>query len=298
MFLPLIALAAAACGQAFSTASGDGGAPGSDDASFDTGAPGEDAAGGEDAGGEDGARPRDATMEDAPSRDANGKEGGGKGDGSTIDLDSGPIVDAGSCARTCPAGFECIVDKCLDRAAPHFSATNNAPFNWSYGYATDLNGSFHAYASHWSPNSSIDVWSTAPSSLEPSVFHNGALLPQMYAEMTIPGGALGLYAGGTGQESIVRWIAPAAGTYAINATFVGISAPVTTVYVGVFVNSTVGPGTSQSLNAYPGDGNTFTFSPQPQALAAGSVVDFYVIEITNLDDPPGGVSLDAVITAQ
>jgi hypothetical protein len=290
---PLIAVAVAACGQAFTAATGDGGSPGSDDASLDAGMPREDAAGGDDA-----SSPPDATTEDASSRDANAKEGGGKGDGATGGVDSGPIVsDAATCVRACPAGFDCVLGKCEDRAAPHFSATSDMPFNWSYGYATDLGASFHAYAAHWSATSSIDVWATASNSLEPSVFHNSALLAQTYGELTVPGAALGLYAGATGQESIVRWIAPVGGSYDIDATFTGISPPMPPVTVGVFVNDTVGPGSSESLNAYT-DGNTFTFSAPAQMLTAGSVVDFYVIQITALDDPPGGVSLDAHITAE
>jgi hypothetical protein len=290
---PLIALAVAACGPAFSAATGDGGSPGSDDASFDGGVPREDAAGGDDA-----SSPRDATTEDASSHDASAKDSGGKGDGATGVVDSGPIVgDAASfCARTCPAGFDCVLGKCEDRAAPHFSPTTDTSFNWSYGYATDLGASFHAYTVHWSATSSIDVWATASNSLEPSVFHNSALLAQTYGELTVPGAALGLYAGATAQESIVRWTAPETGSYDIDATFVGIAPPMPPVTVGVFVNNTVGPGSSESLNAYT-DGNTFTFSAAAQMLTAGSVVDFYVVQITALDDPAGGVSLDAHITA-
>jgi hypothetical protein len=294
---PLFALAIAACGQAFTTATGDGGVTPGDDGPLDT-----DAA--EDATAGDGASPRDATTEDARPRDAGAKDDGGtKQDGSTGVVDSGPIVsdaspvpDASSCARACPAGFDCILTKCEDRAAVHFSATNNMPFNWSYGYATGEGSSFHAYTAPWT-NSSIDVWSTASNSLEPSVFHNSTLLSQTYAEMTVPGAALGLYAGGTGQESIVRWIAPVAGSYAIDATFVGISAPMPAVTVGVFVNGAVGMNSSQYLNAYT-EGNTFTFSAPAQTLAADSAVDFIVVRITSLDDPAGGVSLDAHITAE
>ncbi len=294
---PLFALVVAACGEAFTT--GDGGVTPGDDGSLDTGA-------GEDATAGDGASPRDATAEDARPRDSGARDDGGtKQDGSTVGVDAGPIVsdagpvlpDASSCVRTCPAGFDCIATKCEDRAAVHFSPTNNMPFNWSYGYAPGFGSSFHAYTAHWSPNSSIDVWATASNSVEPSVFHNSTLLPQTYDEMTIPGAALGLYAGGTGQESIVRWIAPVAGNYAIDATFTGISAPVTTVTVGVLVNGTVGQMSSQYLNAYT-EGNTFTYSAPAQMLAAGAVVDFVVVEITTVDDPPGGASLDARITAE
>jgi hypothetical protein len=296
---PLIALAVAACGQAFTAATGDGGPRGGDD--------GSDAAvtGGRDAAGADAASSHDATTEDAPARDANTKEGGGKGDGSTFDLDASPVLtDAASCFRACPTGFECIATKCEDRAAAHFSATDNRPFNWSYGDAQSLGGAFQLYSSSWSPTTSIDVWtSTTAHTLEPSVFHNGSLLAQMYGEMTIPGASLGLYPGAMGETSIVRWTAPSAGQYAIDVTFTGISTPPTKTNVGVLVNHStmLAPGDndngSYDLNEY-GGGNTFTLSVPAQTLAAGAVLDFYATILTTIDDPPGGASMDAHITAE
>jgi hypothetical protein len=299
----LLALAVAACGEAFTAATGDGSAPDVDASStFDTGAPGPDAAGvrGPDGAVDDAASGGDAkSVADATSHDATAGDGGsGKGDGSIGVLDGGPVLpDAGICVRTCPAGFDCIASKCEDHAATHFSATSNRPFNWAYGYSTDLGGAFMLDTVHWTPLSSIDVWATAASSLEPSVFHNSGLASQMYAEMTIPGVTLGLYPGATTQVSIVRWIAPAVGYYAIDATFTGISAPLTTVSVGILVNEATTQNGAGTLNEY-GGGNTFTYSAPSAMMTAGTAVDFYVQTVPNRDDPPGGASLDAKITAE
>ncbi len=101
----------------------------------------------------------------------------------------------------------------------------------------------------------------------------------------------------TGQVAIVRWMAPAAGSYAIDVTFTGISTPPSTVEVGVLVNNATGMGTSLALNDF-GSGNTFPYSAPAQTLMAGDNVDFYVTTIFNRDDPPGGVTLDARITAE
>jgi hypothetical protein len=287
---PLVALGVAACGQAFTTATGDGGSLASD-GSLHVGAPGEDS-------GEDAASPHDATTEDASPRDGRAKEGGGQGDSSPPVIDSGPLpIDASSCVRACPAGFDCLATKCQDRADAHFSATNNRPFNWSYGFAQSLGGPFQLYSSTWSPGSSIDVWTnTTAHTLEPSVFHNSGLATT-YDGMTIPLGALGLYPGPTGQTSIVRWTAPAAGLYAIDLTFTGLSVPATQIDVGVFINNITVQNGSSALNAY-GGGNTFTLSVPAQMLSAGAFVDFYATIITTMDDPPGGTSLDARITAE
>jgi hypothetical protein len=294
----LIALAVAACGEAFTAATGDGGAPAVDASStFDTGAPGPDGATG--APGPDGATD-DATLEgDVTSHDAMAEDGGhGKGDSSTGAIDGGPALpDAAICARACPAGFDCLLGKCEDHAATHFSATSNRPLNWSYGYSMDLGAALQLYAIHWIAASSIDVWATAASSIEPSVFHNGSLATQMYSEMTIPAATLGLYPGATGQVSIVRWTAPVAGLYAIDAVFTGLSAPVTTVSVGVLVDEVAMQNSGGSLNEY-GGGNTFTYSPPAQTMMVGDYVDFYVQTVPNRDDPPGGASLDAKITSE
>ena len=262
--LPLSVLAIVACGEPFTVGPADGGGLPGTDGSFDGGvvAPGDDAA-----------SPGDATVDDAQApRDAMAKEGGGgggHGDASTGGLDAGPKDAADVCTRTCPTGFDCLVDKCLDRAALRFSATSNNPLNWSYGYETSLGSSFVLYSSHWSPGSQIDVWtSTAAHTVEPSVFHNGGLSQQTYQEMTIPGAALGLYPGGNNEASILRWTAPAAGSYAIDVTFTGISAPITTIQTGVLVNNATGMGTSATLNEFQ-SGNTFTYSAAARAPDAG-----------------------------
>jgi hypothetical protein len=290
---PLLVLAVVACGDAFTSATSDGSAPGDAASLDDRGTVGVDSAAGDDA------REDDATLEDATARDAAKEDGGhGKGDASIGNLDAGPALPDGSvCIRACPAGFECIASQCVDRAAPHFSATDNRPFNWSYGYEASLDGAFMLDSSNWTPGSSIDVWtSTMAKTLEPSVFHNSGLAPQTYGEMAIPGEALGFYPDATGGVSIVRWTAPAPGFYAIDVTFTGLSTPPSAVTVGVIVKSLVGPG-SLVLNAY-GDGNAFTYSAPAQMLAASDAIDFYVTVIVNLDDPPGGVALDARITAE
>ena len=291
---PLVALAVAACGDAFTAATSDGGGATPEAASaLDTGAAGTDSAVDDAPGGDD------VTTEDATTgHDATAEEAGHGKDGSVIILDGGPdLPDASSCLRACPAGFQCIAAKCVDRAAARFSATDNRPLNWSYGFATSLGGAFQLDTSEWTPGSSIDVWSTAVNTLEPSVFHNSGVTPQTYAEMTIPGGALGVYPGATGQASIVRWTAPAVGLYAIDVTFTGISSPATTVDVGLLVKNVTAQGTSMALNEFSG-GNTFTYSAPAQTLMAGDAVDFYSTIIFARDDSPGGTSVDARITAQ
>lgn len=288
------ALAVAACGQAFTSAPGDGGALPAEDAELETGAPGPDGAPG------DASSPGDARSEDATLPDATLEDGGhSEGDASTGGGDGGPALgDAALCLRMCPAGFDCLAGKCEDRAALHFSATTNRPFNWSYGYALSQGGTFEPDSLHFSPVLGVDIWTgAAVDSLEPSVFHNSGPVTETYSEMAIPAAGLGIYPGPNLEPSIVRWTAPVAGSYAIDVTFTGISTPATAVTASVLVNNISAMGSSEALNDYGGT-NTFTYSVPAQTLTAGSFIDFFVTTVTNRDDAPGGTALDALITAE
>jgi hypothetical protein len=289
----LASLVVAACGDAFTAADSDGGPPprldaSSLDAAIDTGAP-------------DSGHP--------PERDAQARDALAVDDGPDVDdgpvgvSDASPPIDATAlCVKTCPTGFACTPGasgaSCIDRATPNFSALANPPTgNWSYGSVDGLGESnFTVYPSHFTAATTLAVWGMQPGAIEPSVFHNSAPTAVTYDAMTVPGGVLGLYAGAGMVTSVVRWVAPVGGTYDVFGAFVGLTKPTTTVTVGVLINKATTGNSVSSLNMY-GGGNTFSYNMQAQTLAAGSTVDFLVQEITTADDPAGGASLDARITA-
>jgi hypothetical protein len=300
-----IAIVVASCGGAFTTAPDDSGPATNLDGSLDApvvDGPMEDVRVGRDA-----AR-RDAVAEDVTTVDSSPEPK----DGNPVDHDGGPVIpdagpdvgsdvgsDASVCLRTCPSGFECLATKCVDRAAPHFSATMAQPANtnWSYGYAASAGGTFTLYTLSWRAGASIDVWTRGvTSTLEPSVFHNSGSTVETYGGMTLKAGLLGLFPGATAEESILRWIAPSAGSYTIDATFTGISTPATKVIAGVLIKQVSANSYSQALNAFM-DGNVFMFPSTTQSLAGGDAVDFYVYPIFNADDSTGGTELAATITA-
>jgi hypothetical protein len=291
----LIALAVAACGDAFSAVDDAGTSPepdGSFDASIDTGLT--------DADGDDAARPRDAATHDGQGGGGDdGGGGGGQGDGGGPPpiLDSGGLDAGVLCAKTCPSGFDCVASACVDRAAQRFSALTGTPGNWSYGYSTAEGATFQPDTSRFNPTMALEVWTNSvANSLAPSIFHNSGLAAVTYDEMTVDVGVLGIYAGPAGEVSILRWTAPATGIYDINVTFVGISKPLTTVSVGVLINEATTKNSASSLNMYT-NGNSFTYAASAQSLAVGTTVDFYSMMIPNTDDAIGGASLDAHITA-
>jgi hypothetical protein len=281
----MIALVVAACGDAFTTAAPDGGLPGGgSDASFDVQVS-------DDGEGKDADHPRDAEST---------KDGTGD-DVSSID-DSGPVMSDGGggggsgdatalCAKICPIGFDCVAGACVDRAAEHFGAATLTD-NWSYGSFMSFGSSpFSAYGASWTTNGIVFA-SQAKNVLTSSVFHS--ITSAAYAGMSLPAGTLGLYPGATTNiDSVVRWTCPAAGTYAIAATFTGLgTTPPTTV--GVSVN--IGPA-NEIGKTIDGMTPSTSYSNPDQLMAVGDTIDFYVNFVTLSDDEQGGTSLDARITA-
>lgn len=289
---PLIALVVAACGAPFTTAAEDGGSPVLD-GSVDTGLPVpdgslRDGAGAHDAGNvhHDAALPHDAALVDVSLPDDTGPP----------PVDAGVDADAEPCAHACPAGFDCILGKCEDRAALHFSeASNPSSGNWSYGsFASFGQPPFAPYMVH-SKAGGLDLWGDTAGAIEPSVFYNPALTPAVYALMNVPARALGLYPPPQGRASVVRWIAPQTGPYAFDATFTGLGTMPPTM-TGAYVNIGALNQFSQTINAYMGP-NFVTYTNPAQTMTAGGTVDFYVQFVTSGDDLQGGTQLDVRFTA-
>jgi hypothetical protein len=297
--LCLGSLVIAACGDAFTLDTTDGGLPGSDASLFDARI---DDTGARDTGKpERDAEPHDATFDDGPDVGDGGGKGGSDGGGGSAD--AGPPVDSGVlCAKPCPSGFTCVAGVCLDRATPDFSASANPPpGNWSYASINGLGeANFTLFAGHTTLATTLSVWDqggmAVSSTIEPSVFKNLGASAVTYQELTVPAGVMGMYAGAGTIGSVVRWKAPVTGMYDVFGAFVGLDKPASTVTVGVLVNNATTGNSIGTLNMY-GNGNTFSFNATAQMLAAGATVDFVCTEITTADDAPGGVSLDARITA-
>jgi hypothetical protein len=302
---PLLALAVAACGDAFTAGVSDGGSqiPPSDGSTLDVAVT--DATTPSDGGGGDATQPGDGgVMHDAVA-----------GDAITPPDEGGSPLDGPACLRTCPSGFQCIGGKCEDIAGLHFSVLRNPPVasNWIYGLASGPGGKPNLYTQEWKPmivaaTGSLDVWSKTVGDIELSVFHNPGLTAVDYAGMSVPPATtftLGMYPSTSlSQVTAVRWIPPQFGVYDISVQFTGISTPPSKVAVGVSFDGTVGGNpadgggpTSSFLNQF-GAGNTFAVSVPGQSLSAQDTIDFYVSGPNNADDSPGGVSLAVLIVAE
>jgi hypothetical protein len=134
-----------------------------------------------------------------------------------------------------PGASPCLADD----AAADFSATMNPSGHWSYGQCYRRAWPFYRYAHPVTDASGLSLW-VLGFEVWPQVSHNGTG-STIVTTATYPPGALSLNPGVEGWNSVVRWTAPAAGTYQIPATFVGLSgaggSPVTTTDVAVLHNN-------------------------------------------------------------
>jgi hypothetical protein len=108
-------------------------------------------------------------------------------------------------------------------AVTGFSTTNNPNGVWTYGQRPLGYGTFSIYATKGSA-SSVNWWAGSGTSWVaglPGVFYNGtgADIPYWSVTVYMPSNMLDLHPGPAGQYSIVRFTAPAAGTYVVSAVF-------------------------------------------------------------------------------
>ncbi len=106
-----------------------------------------------------------------------------------------------------------------DDVALGFSATNNPIGSWSYGYTLDRGGAFTLFDTHAPDAAGLDVWKKAGT--QATVSHNGTATGKLAGgTVYTPAGGLNLFPGASDEWAVVRWTAPATGSYAVNAHFV------------------------------------------------------------------------------
>jgi hypothetical protein len=197
-------------------------------------------------------------------------------------------------------------------AARDFSSTTNPNGQWSYGWSQTSGAAFNLLpdTTFFYPSSADgttlpeNVWtSNCCGTIPPVVEHNGAPEMNYNSGITIPAdtlcytcsymGGLSLHPGPDGENAILRWTAPSAGTYFVNATFMGEDSQPTTTDVTVYHRTTT--ATKKLLGAdvigycgippafYPYSFTGGCSGPSPMqhfagelVVAAGDAIDFSV----------------------
>lgn len=158
-------------------------------------------------------------------------------------------------------------DVYADSAVGQFSSTLNPNGNWAYGLTSTLGGAFTPLGSGSCGN--LVGWQL--NGHEPWVLGNPTASTQTCGTGQVPPNLLDMHPGGAGQDSVVRWTAPAAGTFSISGLFEGIDPGPTTTDVHVLLDG--------STHLF--DGNISNFNAPllfnlTRTLAAGDTIDFAV----------------------
>lgn len=152
---------------------------------------------------------------------------------------------------------------------------------WSYGYTATRGSHFFPYnqphtdvADYDAPG--IDMWNMVNTGNQPPlVSHNRSGALRTYSTVRHPVGVLNLHPGQHGENSVVRWTAPAAGLYQVKGRFQSIDAYPGGTDVAVLHNSggELFSGLISGLPSAPGGEEKFTLLVY---VEAGDTVDFSV----------------------
>src|SRR5882672_5396586 len=147
------------------------------------------------------------------------------------------------------------------------------------------------YLLYHSFGSALDNWTRGDGSCCPGVFHNNTSTTQSYASGVVqPADMLNLHPGFSGERSVLRWTAPAAGSYLIEGKFQGLDTRGNTSDATITHNGA--SVFSANINSY---GAQALFS-LTRTLAAGDMIEFTVGWGSNSDYSFDSTGLAASIT--
>src|SRR5262249_37749031 len=131
----------------------------------------------------------------------------------------------------------------VDNIVGAFSPSINPTGNWSYGFTSTPGGTFNLFTTSstvydlFNPcDGTVNTWRT-PSGF-PVVGHNPSGMTVTCSTLSVPNDILIMHPEPSGARAIVRWTAPASGTYAIQGLFEGLDfVGPTTTDVHILLNS-------------------------------------------------------------
>src|SRR5207237_10780290 len=105
-----------------------------------------------------------------------------------------------------------------DDLARDGAANVNPSPRWSYGYESSRGAAFNLYTSFGRTSGAFDAWS--PAALPNTGRNSGTTTLQQATNFT-PSMKVTSHPGSGGENSVIRWTAPGAGSYRIAGYFVG-----------------------------------------------------------------------------
>jgi RHS repeat-associated protein len=178
-------------------------------------------------------------------------------------------------------------------ASAQFSATANPNGPWTYGSTPRRGGVFTAYPFPGQQGGMPTWFLTAPTSgtTVPLLSFNNTGV-QTITGAIVPPNTLLLHPGAAGENSVVRWTAPAAGTYLVQGRFFAVTS--TTTDVAVLLNSST-TLLSGNVNG-TGSGTSGVPFTLVRALNAGDNLDFTVGFGTNNNNSNDSTGFTLTIT--
>lgn len=179
--------------------------------------------------------------------------------------------------------------------AAQFSATSNPNGTWSYGWSQSRGSAFNLDTEHLL-DFGLDAWHSNCCGNDPflGVYYNQTgVINHGNGSVNIPPGAINMHPGPEGQNSVVRWTAPANGQYAVKVTFSGLDfeGP-TTTDVAVLHNDTQ----LYSSNVDGSGPSSDQFYSGTVSVLAGGTIDFTVGYGTDGNYGFDSTRLEATIT--
>ncbi len=176
------------------------------------------------------------------------------------------------------------------------TSTANPSGVWSYGEKPTLLGAFTVFANGFNPTADISGW-TNPGGF-PIVAHNVHAITTIGSGLvvTLPPRALLLHPGPFGQYAVLRFTAPASGTYLVSGQFYALddngSGTTTDVWIVLKNSSTLFSGNLDYLGGIPL--TSFT-NCRKFKMKRGDTLDFEVGYGSDLDYNYDSTGLNAVI---
>jgi len=179
-------------------------------------------------------------------------------------------------------------------AVGDFSVTSNPHGVWSYGWATAFEGTFTSLATSQNPclgiTGVICWWNGDGLPTAAQIIRDTNQAPVSYLTIVAPTDMLWLAI--EGNEVIVRWTAPAAGTYSIGGSFSGLDTGQASVNVGVYQDGTTALAAG-NISAY---GQQYAFNIPSVTLTAGTTIDFIGVDaVTPYNDSVGLIATIAQV---